>query len=75
MTGHAYLDPVVRPKDILEVFDRIEYVNANSTIEARRLEKPQIFALVLGGSNGERRSDDLIEGTLRKLQLVVQFSG
>ena len=35
--GHAYLDPVVRPKDILEVLDRIEDVNADSTIETGRL--------------------------------------
>ena len=75
MIGHAYLDPVVRPKDILEVFDRIEYVNANSTIETRWLKKPQIFTLVLGGSNRERRPDDFIKGVLRKLQLVVQFCG
>ena len=47
MTRNVGLDSIVGPKNVLQVFKRIEDVNADSSIEARGLEQPQILALVV----------------------------
>lgn len=42
-----HIDSIVGPQNILQIFARIENVNTYSSIKTGRLEKPEIFPLVL----------------------------
>ena len=47
-------DSVVRPQDALQVFKRVEYMDADATVEPGGLEQPQVFALMVRRAHGER---------------------
>ena len=47
MVWNMSLYSVVCPQDALQVLNAVEDVDADATIEASRLEQPQVLALVL----------------------------
>ena len=73
MVWNMSLYSVVRPQDALQVLNAVEDVDADATIEASRLEQPQVLALVLRWAHWEERAHALVEGMLRLLQLVAQL--
>ena len=59
------------PKDFLQIIERVEHMDPDSSIEASRLEKPKILMLVLRGSNLILSPDDLVVLLLQRLQPLI----
>ena len=68
-------DSVVRPQDALQVFKRVEYMDADATVEPGGLEQPQVFALMVRRAHGERRAHHFVKHVLDLLKLLAELLG
>ena len=71
--GLKHIDPVMSPQNLLQVFKRIENMDANTSIQACWFQQPQILMLVFGRPDRVSCPYYSVMLLLYALQLFIQL--